>query len=57
MHREIKEKVRREYLERVKLVARSMLYGGNLIKAINVWAVVGGVSGEMQCRHFGVIES
>ena len=31
----MKEKVKQEYTKRVKLVAKSKLYGGNLIKAIN----------------------
>ena len=35
----MKQKVRDEYLGRVKLVAKSKLYGRNLIKAINAWAV------------------
>ena len=39
MAAEMKEKVRKEYLRRVKLVAGSKLSGGNLIKAVNVWAV------------------
>ena len=39
MHREMKKKVKEEYLRRVKLVARSRLYAGNLIKGINAWAV------------------
>ena len=26
-------------MKRVKLVAKSKLYGGNLIKAINAWAI------------------
>ena len=39
MQREMKEKVRGEYLRRVKLVAKSKLYGGNLIRAINAWAI------------------
>ena len=39
MQKEMKEKVRKEYLRRVKLVARSKLYGGNLIKAVNTWAI------------------
>lgn len=39
MQKEMKEKVRQEYLKRVKLVAKSKLYGGNLIKAVNAWAV------------------
>ena len=37
--KEMKEKIKKEYLRRVKLVSKSMLYGGNLIKAINAWAV------------------
>lgn len=39
MQKEMKQKVRDEYLRRVKRVAKSKLYGGNLIKAINAWAV------------------
>ena len=39
MNKEMKLKVRNEYLRRVKCVAKSWLYAGNLIKAINVWAV------------------
>ena len=35
----MKEKVRKEYLRRVKLLAKSKLYGGNLIKGVNAWAV------------------
>lgn len=42
-----KEKIRRQYLRRVKRVAKSLLYGANLIKAINVLAI--GV-GKIQCR-------
>ena len=38
-NKEMKEKVRKEYLRRVKLLAKSKLYGGNLIKGINAWAV------------------
>lgn len=41
MQMEMKQKVRQEYLRRVKLVAKSKLYGGNLIKAINAWAIGG----------------
>ena len=37
--KEMKEKIKKEYLRRVKLVSKSMLYGGNLIKAINAWVV------------------
>ena len=39
MQKEMKEKVRQEYMKRVKLVAKSKLYGGNFIKAINAWAI------------------
>ena len=39
MNREMKDKVRKEYLRRVKLVAKSKLYGGHLIRAVNAWAV------------------
>lgn len=39
MQKEMKEKVRKEYLRRVKLVARSKLYGGHLMRAINAWAI------------------
>ena len=39
MQKEMKEKVRKEYMKRVKLVAKSKLYGGNLIKAIKAWAI------------------
>ena len=39
MNREMKKKVKKEYLRRVKLVAKSRLYAGNLIKGINAWAV------------------
>ena len=39
MNKEMKVKVWNEYLRRVKCVAKSRLYAGNLIKAINVWAV------------------
>ena len=37
--KEMKDLIRNEYLRRVKLVARSKLYAGNLVKALNVWAV------------------
>ena len=39
MQKEMKEKVRQKYMKRVKLVTKSKLYGGNLIKAINAWAI------------------
>ena len=38
MQKEMKEKVK-EYLRRVKLVAKSKFCGGYLIKAINAWAI------------------
>ena len=38
-NKEMKGKVRKEYLRRVKIIAKSKLYGGNLIKAVNAWAV------------------
>ena len=39
LHNQMKDKIRKEYLRRVKKVARSKLNGGNLIQAINTWAV------------------
>ena len=36
---EMKELVKKEYLRRVKAVAKSKLYAGNLIKGVNAWAV------------------
>ena len=39
LHDQMKDKIRKEYLRRVKKVARSKLNGGNLIQAINTWAV------------------
>ena len=39
MNREMKAKVEKEYLRRVKLLARSKLYAGNLIRGINAWAI------------------
>ncbi|MEM7375718.1 MAG: reverse transcriptase family protein [Bacteroidota bacterium] len=38
-NKEMKEKLGSEYLRRVKLLARSKLYSGNLIRGINAWAV------------------
>ena len=35
----MKEKLKSEYSRRIKLLARSKLYGGNTIKEINSWAV------------------
>ena len=39
MTREMKEKVTKEYVRRVKLVAGSGLNGGNMMRAVNAWAV------------------
>ena len=37
--KEMKEKVRKEYIRRIKLLLESKLNGGNIIKAMNTWAV------------------
>ncbi len=39
MMKEMKEKVRKEYLRRVKAAAGSQLYAGRLLQAVNTWAV------------------
>lgn len=39
LHDQMKEKIKKEYLRRVIKVAQSKLNGGNLIQAINTWAV------------------
>ena len=39
MQKEMKEKVRQEYMKRVKLEAKSKLYCGNLIEVINALAI------------------
>ena len=39
MQKKMKEDVRQDYIMRVKLVAKSKLYSGNFIKAINMWAI------------------
>ena len=39
-NREMKDKVRNEYMRRVKLLVKSELYVGNLVKGINTWAMV-----------------
>ena len=46
--REMKEKVKQGCLRRVKLVARSKLYGGNFIREINAWA--------MNRAHAGILD-
>ena len=38
-YKQMKERVREEYLRRVRLVAKSRLYAENLIHGINAWAV------------------
>ena len=38
-NREMKDKVGKEYLRRVKLLSKSKLYAGNLVNGINAWAV------------------
>ena len=37
--KEMKERVRKEYIRRIKLLLESKLNGGNVIRAINTWAV------------------
>ena len=37
--KEMKELVMKEYMRRVKLVAGSWLYGGNMMQSVNTWAV------------------
>ena len=37
--KEMKNLVKKEYLRRVRLVAGSWLYGGNMVRAVNTWAV------------------
>ena len=39
MQKEMKSKIRAEYLRRVKCVAKSELYAGNSVMAINAWAI------------------
>ena len=36
---EMKDTLRAEYFRRVRLLVRSKLYGGNVIKGMNSWAV------------------
>ena len=38
-NKDMKRKVSSEYMRRVKLLAKSKLYAGNLIRGINAWAV------------------
>ena len=39
MQKNMKEKVKQEYLRKEKLVVRLRLYGGNFIRAIHAWAI------------------
>ena len=39
MQKQMREKVKQEYLRRVKLLVRPMLYSGNLVQVINAWAI------------------
>ena len=39
LQKDMKERIRSEYISRVKAVAKSFLYSKNLFIAINVWAV------------------
>ena len=39
MLKEMKEKVRKEYLRTVKLPAKSKLYGSHLVKIFDSWAI------------------
>ena len=39
LHRECKERLRCEYVRRAKKCLKFKLNGGNMIKAINIWAV------------------
>ena len=38
-HNRMKTKMKDEYLKRLKLVPKLKLNSGNMIKAINIWAV------------------
>jgi len=38
-HEEMKNKIQTEYFRRVKCILHSKLNGGNIISAINMWAV------------------
>ena len=39
LHKESKERLKKEYIRRVKKCLKSKLNGGNMVKAINTWAV------------------
>jgi len=38
-HEDMKAKIKREYLKRIRAILKSELNGGNTIKAINTWAI------------------
>ena len=38
-HQEMKDTIRKEYMQRLKAILKSKLNAGNMIKAINTWAV------------------
>ena len=38
-HKEMKDKVEAEYVRRVKKLAKSKLYAGNMFNGINAWAI------------------
>ena len=39
LHEESKEMLKKEYIKQVKKCLKSKLNGGNMVKAINTWAV------------------
>ena len=39
LHEESKERLKKEYIKQVKKCLKSKLNGGNMVKAINTWAV------------------
>ena len=38
-HQEMKDKIKKEYISRIRAVLKSKLNSGNIVKAINTWAV------------------
>ena len=38
-HQEMKDNIRKEYIQRIKAILKSKLNSGNMVKAINTWAV------------------
>ena len=39
LEKDMKERLKKEFFRRVRLLVRSKLYGGNMVKGINAWAV------------------